>query len=199
MGLGLQHHVGFLIEGQVSDVLLVELGVNLQESLLLRLLEQVVLHGNEQVVQLGVRLLDYLDELALQVLLLTLDAGRFVTLVALVLLVMLLVVVRVLGLGLGGLLRLHWCRLDDQLRLFGLFSRVLGGDQCESLLLLVVLFRYIEDRRGRLLCQGLLLAKLNGLLDELVEHLSLLLRVQRLLFLENVRAGLRLVAESCVH
>lgn len=138
MGLGLEHHVSLLVEGQVVGVLLAKLGIHLQEGLLLRLLEQVVLHGHKQIVQLCVRLLDDLDELALQVLFLLLDASRLVTLVVLmpVLFVMLLVV----GVcGLRGMLRLHWLRLGDRLRLFRLFcgfGRVFGGDQCKGLLLL---------------------------------------------------------------
>ena len=137
---------------------------------MLRLLEQVVLDSHEQVVQLRVRLLDDLDELALYVLLLTLDAGGLMTLAALVpVLFAMLLVVGVLGLG--GMQRLHWRGLDDQLRLFGLFDRGFGGDQCEGLLLLVVVLWRLGDECGldRLLRFGLLLAKLDGPLDQVVE------------------------------
>ena len=109
MGLGLEHHVCLLVEGQVVGVLLAKLRIHLQESPLLRPLEQVVLHGQKQIVQLCVRLLDDLDELALQVLFLLLDAGRLVTLAALV--PVLLVMLFVVGVcGLSGMLRL---RLGD--------------------------------------------------------------------------------------
>jgi hypothetical protein len=124
---------------------------------------------------LRVRLLDDLDELALYVLLLTLDTGGLMTLAALVpVLFVMLLVVGVGVLGLGGMKWLHWLRLDDQLRLFGLFDRVFGGDQCEGLLLLVVVLWRLGDecgfdRRYRLLSFSLLLAKLDGLLDQVVE------------------------------
>lgn len=122
----------------------------------------------------------------------------------LVLFVMLLMV-GVLDLGCGHvrllschMLMLHWCRLDNQLRLLDLLGRGFRGDQCKSLLLLVLLWWLDEHRGGRLLCQSLLLTELHGLLDQFVKHLPLLYWVQLFLLLIQICAGLWLIAERRV-
>ena len=63
VGLGLQHEVGLLVDGQVIGVLLVQLAFGHKKRRLFGLLlQQVVPHGREQIVQLVGRLLLHLDK-----------------------------------------------------------------------------------------------------------------------------------------